>query len=60
MTDWILELTDKERESFLAFAKQSSSPIQIYLYSRILPSLRQTIIESNSDLPVFPFHGLYG
>jgi hypothetical protein len=36
MTDWICELTDKERESFLTFAKQSSSPIQIYLYSRFM------------------------
>ena len=36
MTEWIRDLTDKDRESFLAFAKQSSSPIQIYLYSRFM------------------------
>jgi hypothetical protein len=36
MTDWIQGLTDKDRESFLAFCKQSSSPIQMYLYARFL------------------------
>lgn len=36
MTEWIQSLTDKDRESFLAFCKRSSSPIQMYLYSRFL------------------------
>lgn len=36
MKDWIQGLTDKDRESFLAFCKRSSSPIQMYLYARFL------------------------
>lgn len=36
MTDWILGLTDKDRESFLAFCKRAASPIQMYLYARFL------------------------
>ena len=36
MTEWIHELTDKDRESFLAFCKKSTSPIQMYLYARFL------------------------
>jgi len=36
MTDWIQGLTDKDRESFLAFCKRTSSPIQMYLYARFL------------------------
>jgi hypothetical protein len=36
MTDWIQSLTEKDRESFLAFCKKTSSPIQMYLYSRFL------------------------
>lgn len=36
MTDWIRGLTDKDRESFLAFCKRASSPIQMYLYARFL------------------------
>jgi hypothetical protein len=36
MTEWIQSLTDKDRESFLAFCKRTSSPIQMYLYSRFL------------------------
>tara|TARA_R100001082_G_scaffold102981_1_gene73388 strand:+ start:1203 stop:1688 length:486 start_codon:yes stop_codon:yes gene_type:complete len=36
MITWLKELTDKDRESFLAFCKQKSSPIQIYLYARFL------------------------
>jgi hypothetical protein len=36
MTDWIQSLTEKDRESFLAFCKQVSSRIQMYLYSRFL------------------------
>lgn len=36
MREWIQSLTDKDRESFLAFCKRSSSPIQMYLYARFL------------------------
>jgi hypothetical protein len=36
MKIWIQGLTDKDRESFLAFCKRSSSPIQMYLYARFL------------------------
>ena len=36
MNDWIQGLTDKARESFLAFCKRTRSPIQIYLYTRFL------------------------
>ena len=36
MIDWIQSLTEKDRESFLAFCKKSASPIQMYLYSRFL------------------------
>ncbi len=36
MTEWIQSLTDKDRESFLTFCKRTSSPIQMYLYSRFL------------------------
>jgi hypothetical protein len=44
MTEWIQGLTDKDRESFLAFCKQSSSPIQMYLYARFL-GFTGTIVE---------------
>jgi len=36
MKDWIQGLTNKDRESFLAFCKRSASPIQMYLYARFL------------------------
>jgi len=36
MTEWIQSLTDKDRESFLAFCKRTTSPIQMYLYARFL------------------------
>jgi len=36
MTEWIRGLTDKDRESFLAFCKRASSPIQMYLYAHFL------------------------
>ena len=36
MTNWIQGLTDKDRESFFVFCKQSNSPIQMYLYARFL------------------------
>ena len=44
MIDWIQSLTEKDRESFLAFCKQVSSPIQMYLYSRFL-GFAGTIVE---------------
>jgi hypothetical protein len=36
MIEWVQSLTDKDRESFLTFCKRTSSPIQMYLYSRFL------------------------
>ena len=36
MIDWIQSLTEKDRESFLAFCRKTASPIQMYLYSRVL------------------------
>lgn len=36
MKTWIQSLTDKDRESFLAFCKRTASPIQMYLYARFL------------------------
>ena len=36
MIKWINGLTAKDRESFLAFCKQATSPIQIYLFARFL------------------------
>lgn len=36
MNDWLETLTEKDRESFLAFCKRTASPIQMYLYSRFL------------------------
>jgi hypothetical protein len=44
MTEWIQGLTDKDRESFLAFCKRTSSPIQMYLYARFL-GFTGTIVE---------------
>lgn len=44
MSDWIQSLTDKDRESFLAFCKRASSPIQMYLYARFL-GFTGTIVE---------------
>ena len=44
MTEWIQSLNDKDRESFLAFCKRTSSPIQMYLYSRFL-GFTGTIVE---------------
>ena len=34
MIEWIQDLVDKDRESFLTFCKRTSSPIQMYLYAR--------------------------
>ena len=36
MIDGIQSLTEKDRESFLAFCRKTASPIQMYLYSRFL------------------------
>ena len=36
ITDWLDTLSDKERETYLAFCKKTSSPIQMYLYARFL------------------------
>jgi hypothetical protein len=36
MIEWIQDLVDKDRESFLTFCKRTSSPIQMYLYARFL------------------------
>ena len=36
MTEWLKKLTAKDREAFLAFCKQTKSPIQMYLYARFL------------------------
>mgnify|MGYP003133810150 FL=1 len=44
MNEWIKSLTDKDRESFTSFCKKTSSPIQIYLYSRFL-GFQGTIVE---------------
>jgi hypothetical protein len=47
MTDWIQGLTDKDRESFLAFCQRSSSPIQMYLYARFL-GFKGSIVECDN------------
>jgi hypothetical protein len=44
MIKWIQRLTDKDRESFLAFCKRTSSPIQMYLYARFL-GFKGSIVE---------------
>ena len=44
MKEWIQSLTDKDRESFLAFCKRSNSPIQMYLYARFL-GFKGSIVE---------------
>ena len=44
MIDWIHSLSDKDRESYLAFCKKAGSPIQIYLYARFL-GFTGTIVE---------------
>ena len=36
MIEWIQDLVDEDRESFLTFCKRTSSPIQMYLYARFL------------------------
>jgi len=36
MNDWIQSLSEKDRESFITFCKQTSSCIQMYLYARFL------------------------
>jgi hypothetical protein len=47
MTEWLDTLTDKERESYLAFCKQTSSPIQMYLYARFL-GYRGSIVDCDA------------
>jgi len=44
MLKWIRTLTEKDRESFLAFCKRTTSPIQMYLYARFL-GFTGTIVE---------------
>jgi len=44
MNKWVSSLTDKDKQSFLAFCKRTASPIQIYLYSRFL-GFKGTIVE---------------
>lgn len=44
MIKWIQGLTDKDRESFLAFCKRTPSPIQMYLYARFL-GFKGSIVE---------------
>ena len=46
MKKWIQTLSNKDRESFLEFCKKSSSPIQIYLFSRFL-GFQGTVVECN-------------
>ena len=36
MTEWVKGLTEKEREAYIAFCKQTRSSIQMYLYARFL------------------------
>jgi len=36
MIQWLSSLSDKDRESFLAFCKRTASPVQMYLYARFL------------------------
>tara|TARA_X000001388_G_C2218117_1_gene118084 strand:- start:110 stop:595 length:486 start_codon:yes stop_codon:yes gene_type:complete len=44
MKQWIQSLNNKDRESFLEFCKKTSSPVQIYLFSRFL-GFQGTIVE---------------
>ena len=44
MINWVHSLSDKDRESYLAFCKKAGSPIQIYLYARFL-GFTGTIVE---------------
>jgi len=44
MIKWLRTLTEKDRESFLAFCKRTTSPIQMYLYARFL-GFTGTIVE---------------
>ena len=36
MIEWVKGLTEKDREAYLAFCKQTRSSIQMYLYARFL------------------------
>lgn len=47
MTEWLETLPEIDREAFLAFCKQTSSPIQMYLYSRFL-GCKNSIVDVES------------
>ena len=36
MNEWLSNLPSKDKETYLTFCKQTSSPIQMYLYARFL------------------------
>jgi len=44
MIKWVQSLTEKDRESFFAFCKKTSTPIQMYLYARFL-GFKGSIVE---------------
>jgi hypothetical protein len=46
MKKWVQSLNNKDRESFLEFCKKTSSPVQIYLFSRFL-GFQGMIVECN-------------
>jgi len=47
MIEWLDTLTEKEREAYLTFCKQISSPIQMYLYARFL-GYQGTIVDCDN------------
>lgn len=44
VTSWLERLTENEKESYLAFCKKVSSPIQMYLYARFM-GFKGSIVE---------------
>lgn len=44
MIDWVESLSDKDREVFFSFCKQTPSPIQMYLFARFM-GLSGTMVE---------------
>ena len=46
MIEWLSTLTSKDKETYLAFCKQISSPIQMYLYARFL-GYKGSIVDCN-------------
>ena len=46
MTEWLDTLTNKEREAYLTFCKQTNSCIQMYLYASFL-GYKGTIVDCN-------------